>query len=120
MTENVMLREIEEWTGHKQPGGGFPWIRVLFALFVGMAIFMICTGCAQTTLYRPNGRKLAVFQGDMSAVRFRLTAAGDLTWQAARVDHSTATKAQGEAAEGKIAAIGTGIAASGLTYLLAP
>lgn len=113
------LSEIEEWTGHKEPGG-FPWLRVLFALFVAMVIAIVCTGCAQTTLYNRDGRKLAVFQGDMTAVRFRLTAAGDLTWQAARVDHSTATKAQGEAATAKIGAAGAALAASGITYLLTP
>jgi hypothetical protein len=111
------LREFEEWTGHKHPRGGMPWLRILIALFVGLVIAIAMTGCAQTTLYR-DGRKIAVFQGDMTAVRFRLTAAGDLTWQAARVDHSTATKAQGEAAAGKIGAAGAALAASGITYLL--
>lgn len=113
------LREIEEWTGHKQPKGGGRWLRLLFSLFVGLVIAIVMTSCAQTTLYR-DGRKIAVFQGDMTAVSFRLTAAGDLTWQAARVDHSTATEAQGQAATAKIGAAGAALAASGITYLLTP
>ena len=32
------LREIEEWTGHKHPRGGMPWLRILIALFVGLVI----------------------------------------------------------------------------------
>lgn len=41
-----------------------------------------------------------------------------VTLEADRLDHSTATKAQGEAASGKIASIGTAIAASGAVALL--
>ena len=114
---NTTLHDIEEWTGHRQPGGDFPWLRVLGGVLLALVIIGCMTGCAHTTLYR-DGRKLAVLQGDMTGVRFQLSAAGDLAWQADKVDHSTATKAQGEAAAGKINA--AALAVSGVTYLLNP
>lgn len=76
---------------------------------------LVLAGGAHTTLYGPDGRKLAEFQGDMQGLRY---SNGAVTLEADRLDHSTATKAQGEAASGKIASIGTAIAASGAVALL--
>jgi len=70
--------------------------------------------CAQTTFFR-NGQKIAMFQGDMKDTDFYYSAAGDVIWKSSTVDHSSATIAQGKAAEGKINAIAT---AGTAAYLL--
>ena len=82
-----------------------------------IAILCLClclASCAQTVIYR-DGQPIARFQGDMTGVDYQ---DGDTRLRAATVDHSAATKAQGEAAAGKITAAGAAVAASGATLLL--
>jgi hypothetical protein len=121
MRKTPLLREIEEWTGHQDPTppAGFPWIRVLLILLIGFIIAASLTSCASTDLYR-DGKRIAHFDGDMTGLTYIHRADGSCQLTCQTVDHSTATLAQGKAAEGKIAAIGTGLAASGLTYLFLP
>ncbi len=118
MTSNPMLREIEEWTGHKPPPGPrFPWIRILLTMVVGLIIAVALSGCASTVLYR-DGKRIARFDGDMTGVRYAHRADGSCELTGETIDHSSATLAQGQAASNKIAAAGVAVAASGLTYLL--
>lgn len=115
------LHEIEEWTGHRnpEPEPGFPWLRLLLVLFVGLIIAIALTGCASTVLYR-DGKRIARFDGDMTGTTYTHHADGSCQLVSETIDHSSATLAQGKAAEGKITALSTAVAASGLTYLLAP
>lgn len=102
----------------KQP----KWWPGLVAVLVLGFIVVLCAfsmGCAQTVLYR-DGKKIFQGQGDMTGLRYIHHADGSCELTSETIDHSSATLAQGKAAEGKIAAVGTGLAASGLTYLLAP
>lgn len=80
-------------------------------------IALLLPSCAQTVLYR-DGQKIAAFQGDMAGISYAMSSDGSVRWSAATVDHSTPTKAQGEAAAGKIQSTGAAIAASGITLLL--
>ena len=80
------------------------------ALLVSLAA---SCSCAQTVLYR-DGKPLARFQGDMKGVAYR---DGD-TSLTGDINHSAATLAQGQAAQGKIDSAGIALAASGLTSLL--
>lgn len=82
-------------------------------LIVSLAILSLAS-CAQTVLYR-NGQPIARFQGDMTGLEFT---DGSTSLKAATVDHSTATKAQGEAAAGKFTAAGAAVAAAGITTLI--
>jgi len=77
-------------------------------------VSLMSVNCAQTTFFR-NGQKIAMFQGDMKDTDFYYSAAGDVIWKSSTVDHSSATIAQGKAAEGKINAIAT---AGTAAYLL--
>lgn len=61
--------------------------------------------CAQTVLYR-DGEKIAAFQGDMAGVEYAMAADGSVRWKAAKVNHSAATLAQGQASAGRIQAAG--------------
>jgi hypothetical protein len=78
---------------------------LLIACSLGVA------SCAHTTLYR-DGRKVAVFQGDMQESEFVIAADGAIYWKARNVEYSTATLAQGKAAADKFAAAGLALAAS--------
>lgn len=89
---------------------------ILFILF-WVAWIAAVSGCAQSRLYDRQGNRLASFQGDMTNVKYRSLADGSTEWSADTVDHSSATKAQGEAAAGKLSAGGAAIAVSGLTAL---
>ncbi len=71
--------------------------------------------CAQTTFYR-DGKPVARFSGDMKNVAFQANADGSFEWTADNVDHSTPTRAYGEASQSRIAAA-AGIAAYGLSKL---
>ena len=100
-----------------KPDTAFPGIAALLFLAALILFIAFCTiGCAQTTLYR-DGRKIFNGQGDMTGMRYVHHADGSCELTSETIDHSSATLAQGKAAEGKIAAVGTGLAASGLTYL---
>ncbi len=79
-----------------------------------LLLLPLLPSCAQTVLYR-DGQKIAAFQGDMKNVVY---VDGNTRWSADSVDHSTATKAQGEAAAGKISAIGIAAATSGIMTLV--
>lgn len=67
--------------------------------------------CAHTTLYR-DGRKVAVFQGDMQESEFTIAADGSIRWKVKKAEYSTATLAQGKAAADKFTAAGLALAAS--------
>jgi hypothetical protein len=82
----------------------------LFAML--SALFF--AGCAQTTLYR-DGKPVARFAGDMTGMTFKSGADGSFEWTG-DVDHSTPTRAYGEASQSRIAAA-AGIAAYGLSKL---
>lgn len=70
--------------------------------------------CAHTDFYdRRTGKRLAHFEGDMTAMTFRVGADGSVEW-AGNINHSTPTLAQGKAATDKITAIGGALAASGI------
>lgn len=76
----------------------------------------LCSCVARTEFYR-DGKKIAMFQGDMENAH--LTIDGDkVRWSASKVDHSTATKAQGEAERGRIEALNTASAAAALSSIL--
>ena len=73
------------------------------------------TSCASTSLYR-DGKLVAHFEGDMASLHYRdglIELSGD-------INHSAATKAQGESATNKINAIGTGLIGLGAGALLVP
>ena len=96
MKRDTTLQGIEEWTGHKQPPrAGFPWLRVLLALFLAMVILITLTGCT-TTIYA-DGKPIARFQGNMTDLVFTRSAKGEITWTAKSVNHSAATLAGGRA-----------------------
>ena len=78
-------------------------------------ITLLCAACAHTDLYH-DGKKVARFEGDMRGMKFCMSENGAFEWSG-DIDHSTATLAQGKAAEGKIQASGLAIAASGITAL---
>ena len=79
-------------------------------------VVILCVSCAQTTIYH-DGRRVANFQGDMTGMRFIRNADGSCELSG-DFDHSTATKAQGEAAAGKLAAAGTAVATAGIMTLI--
>lgn len=57
-------------------------------------VLLLLPACASTTFYR-DGLPIARFQGDMTGVEY---SDGKVRWKAASVDHSTPTRARGEAA----------------------
>lgn len=71
-------------------------------------------GCAQTTFYR-EGKPLARFGGDMTAMKFRALSDGTFEWSG-DIDHSTPTKAYGIASKGRIVAA-AGVAGYGLSKI---
>lgn len=86
----------EDFPSAKTSRNGFPWIRVLLALFLLLVIAISCTSCATTTIYA-DGKPIARFQGNMTDLVFTRTAKGKITWTAKSVSHSTATLAGGRA-----------------------
>lgn len=79
---------------------------LLIAPILGVA------SCATSTLYR-DGQPIARFQGDMRGVDYQ---DGNTRLRVDAVDHSSATRAGGEAAKGRIEAAAVAIAA-GATLL---
>ena len=96
----------------------FPWLRVLLMAVLVLLLYF-CTSCARTTFYH-EGRKIADFQGDMTKMDLTVTPAGSIRWHAASVDHSAATRAQGEATAGKINALGLAAASAATASFLRP
>ncbi len=73
------------------------------------------SNCAHTVFYH-EGKKVAQFEGDMTDFNYTRHADGSATWSGRSVSHSAATRAQGEAAAGKINALAT----AGVATLFAP
>ena len=90
----------------------------LIPVAVAMCILVVFSSCASTKLYNQQGQRIAAFQGDMTGVEYTMAADGSVRWRSATVDHSSATKAGGEASQNRIQSAGTAVAASGLTLLL--
>lgn len=88
-------------------------IRLIISVLF-LALVMVATSCAGTSLYGPDGKKIAGMQGDMTGVEYTLGADGSVKFKAAKVAHSPATRASAE----RIQHAGTAVAASGLTTLL--
>jgi hypothetical protein len=86
------------------------------ALGAALIAVAVLSGCAQTVFYR-DGKPVASFQGDMTGSEFTARADGSIHWTAAKVNHSTPTLAQGQAASAKIQSIGTALAISGIAAL---
>lgn len=90
------------------------------------AAMVVLTGCAQTTLYGPGGKRIANLQGDYTGLRYNATGPGySVSLQADTVSHSAATKAQGDAAHSVLGgagtlttAVGTAILTSGVAPLI--
>lgn len=83
-----------------------------------LSFVLILSGCASTTFYGPSGKKTASLQGDYENVQLEMPG---MKFSAAKMIHSTATRAGGEAAAKVIGSvgtasvgIGTAIAGSGL------
>ena len=81
---------------------------------------VILVGCAHTDIYS-HGQRVAHFEGDMSGTKLTVSITGELTFEAAIVNHSVATRAMGSAVAKNIqsagtaaGAIGAAIATSGL------
>ena len=89
----------------------FPWLRLALAVML-ILVVIFAAGCTPATFYR-DGKPIARFGGDMSGVKFRYSAKGDLTWQADKVDASAPILARGKAVAGVAVAAG-GIAAYSL------
>jgi len=81
-----------------------------------LPLFLLVS-CASTKFYQ-DGKLIAKFNADMDQVQYIQGADGSITWTAISVDHSTATKAQGEAFSSKTTAIGSAVAASGVVGIL--
>jgi len=89
----------------------------IILLAIGMA-FLVCS-CATSRLFDPKtGNPLVVFQGDLIGAEYHLRADGSIDLIAANISHSTATKAQGEAASGVIGSAGAAIAVSGVAKII--
>lgn len=71
---------------------------------------LLLTGCASTTIYRPDGSRLAHFEGDVTNLSLR-TAKDVLELTAETVDHSSATQAAGIAWSSGIGVAGTAASA---------
>lgn len=61
-----------------------------------LAIAILLTGCTGTTIYRPDGSRLARFEGDTTNLSLRV-AQDMLELSADTIDHSSATQATGVA-----------------------
>lgn len=84
------------------------------ALVALACIAYAMTGCAQTTFYR-EGKPLARFGGDMTAMKFKAGPDGSFEWSG-DVDHSTPTKSYGIASKGRIVAA-AGVATYGISKI---
>lgn len=93
----------------------FPFIRVVLVLLF-LALAFAIFSCASTSFYR-RGVIIAHFEGDMTDMSY-YDDGTTIRWRSNKVDHSTATTAQGEAASKKIATAGTAVMVSGLTTLV--
>lgn len=77
----------------------------------------LLSSCATTTFYHA-GQPVARFQGDMDGAAYSRAADGSISWTAARVDHSPATIAGGNAISKGVMTTGTAIATSGIPALI--
>lgn len=87
--------------------------RLLYPLAFACLVIS-ATSCAQTTLYR-DGKPVARFAGDMTGMSFKAGSDGSFEW-VGNVNHSTPTRAYGEASQSRIAAV-SGVAAYGLSRI---
>lgn len=76
-----------------------------------LAAFALCCSCAQTKIYH-DGELAAVFQGDMKGVHFETLPDGGTVFIADGVNHSEATRAQGDSAAAKLTAGAAAIGAA--------
>lgn len=83
-------------------------------LFAFACLAISAMSCAQTTFYR-DGKPVARFSGDMKSMSFKSGSDGSFEW-IGDVDHSTPTRAYGEASQSRIAAA-AGVAAYGLSIV---
>jgi hypothetical protein len=72
-------------------------------------VFALALAGCQTILYK-DGKRVASFAGDMTDSRIEISETGAVSWSAAKVSHSAATRATGVAVTKGVAA--TGVAAS--------
>ena len=83
-----------------------------------LLLALLLPSCAHTDLYDPaTGQRLARFEGDMTGMTYHRAADGSVKLTGS-IDHSSATRAQGEAASSKLGAAGTAIAAAGAMTLI--
>jgi hypothetical protein len=86
------------------------------------ALLLLLTGCAHTEFFY-QGQRVARFEGDMTQTKFTMTITAQgasLSWTADGVSHSQATRAQGDAAAGKITAAASLVTAGVMAAALIP
>lgn len=66
------------------------------------ALILLLSSCASSTIYL-DGKRVAELQGDLKGLTYTRKPDGSATISIASLNHSEATRAQGEAGAGKIA-----------------
>ncbi len=92
-----------------------PWsllMELIGYALLAATISLLMPGCAHTSLYK-DGKRIAVFQGNMSGMTFTSHADGSCSLSG-DIDHATATKAS----VGRIEALGGVLTAAGITTLV--
>jgi hypothetical protein len=74
---------------------------------------LLFSGCASTTVYGPNGKPRLKTQADLTNVRLTST-----TFTADLVNHSATNKIMGDNFSAGAAAVGAGIATSGILSIV--
>lgn len=72
----------------------------------------LLAGCTSTTVYYPNGKPQLRTNADIAQVQF--SGSG---WAMTGLNHSNVVKARGEAVSGRLTAMGSAVAASGIIAL---
>lgn len=88
-------------------------------LLLSLLVVLGCAGCASTTVYGPDGRRVLHTSADALDVRFEQAAGGGaVIFTARRLDHSTPTLARGKAVADRLQAVGAAAAAVGASAIL--
>jgi len=92
-----------------------PGMLALIGLSLLILGWLLLSGCASTTLYNQDGRRIARFEGDMTEMTLDVAKDGSIQWTADTVDHSSATLAAGKTSAGNIAATGAAVTSTMIT-----
>jgi hypothetical protein len=83
-------------------------------LFLAVVLASALSGCTQTTVYAPNGKRALRTSADATNISY---AGQGWAFHADKLDHSTPALARGKAVGDRMTAAGAAIAASGLISL---